>query len=163
MPLFHVHGLLAGLLAPLLARAEVLLPAGEGRFSASTFWRDLVEGGANVTWFTAVPTIHQILLLRAASGDGGDAERRHMVAAVARLRFVRSCSASLAPAVLADLERLAACVCCEAYAMTEVCHGHGAARGFRPALGRGRSTRLTQFCASLAGMPPDDQQPTRAA
>ena len=46
----------------------------------------------------------------------------------ASVRFVRSCSASLAPAVLADLERLAACVCCEAYAMTEVCHGHGAAR-----------------------------------
>lgn len=37
LPLFHVHGLLAGLLSSLAAGGAVTLPAG-GRFSASTFW-----------------------------------------------------------------------------------------------------------------------------
>ena len=47
----------AGMLAPFLAGAAVILPAG-GRFSASTFWRDAVEFGA--TFYTAVPTMHQV-------------------------------------------------------------------------------------------------------
>ena len=58
MPLFHVHGLLCGLLASLLAGGSVVLPP---RFSASSFWDEFVHHGAN--WYTAVPTIHQILLL----------------------------------------------------------------------------------------------------
>lgn len=49
----------AGMLAPFLAGAAVILPAG-GRFSASTFWRDAVEYGA--TFYTAVPTMHQVAL-----------------------------------------------------------------------------------------------------
>lgn len=44
MPLFHVHGLMAGLLAPLAAGAAVILPAA-GRFSAGTFWKDAVRPG----------------------------------------------------------------------------------------------------------------------
>ena len=50
----------AGMLAPFLAGAAVILPAG-GRFSASTFWRDAVEFGA--TFYTAVPTMHQVALV----------------------------------------------------------------------------------------------------
>ena len=49
----------AGLLAPLLAGAAVILPAG-GRFSAKTFWRDAGDYGA--TFYTAVPTMHQVRL-----------------------------------------------------------------------------------------------------
>lgn len=49
MPLFHVHGLMAGLLAPLAAGAGVVLPA-EGRFAASTFWTDAVAH--RVTFYT---------------------------------------------------------------------------------------------------------------
>lgn len=49
MPLFHVHGLMAGLLSPLAAGAAVILPAA-GRFAASTFWQDAVEHGA--TFYT---------------------------------------------------------------------------------------------------------------
>lgn len=45
MPLFHVHGLMAGLLAPLASGAAVILPAA-GRFSASTFWHDAVRAAA---------------------------------------------------------------------------------------------------------------------
>ncbi|KAK6155713.1 hypothetical protein DH2020_009961 [Rehmannia glutinosa] len=47
LPLFHVHGLLAGLLSSLGAGAAVALPAA-GRFSASTFWSDMIK--YNATW-----------------------------------------------------------------------------------------------------------------
>jgi acyl-CoA synthetase (AMP-forming)/AMP-acid ligase II len=57
MPLFHVHGLMAGTFAPLAAGGAVVLPVA-GRFSASVFWRDCVEHGA--TFYTAVPTMHQV-------------------------------------------------------------------------------------------------------
>ena len=56
MPLFHVHGLMAGLLAPLAAGAAVILPAAGG-FSARGFWQDAVQHQA--TFYTAVPTMHQ--------------------------------------------------------------------------------------------------------
>ena len=62
MPLFHVHGLMAGLLAPLAAGASVILPAA-GRFSAQTFWADAVKYQA--TFYTAVPTMHQACPCRA--------------------------------------------------------------------------------------------------
>ncbi len=57
MPLFHVHGLMAGLLAPLAAHASVVLPAA-GKFSAQHFWQDMCE--YQCTFYTAVPTIHQV-------------------------------------------------------------------------------------------------------
>lgn len=57
MPLFHVHGLLAGFLAPLFSKGGVIVPAN---FSASSFWHNFITYKAN--WYTAVPTIHQILL-----------------------------------------------------------------------------------------------------
>src|SRR5208337_4473666 len=65
MPLYHGHGLLAALLATLASGGTVLVPA-RGRFSAHTFWDDIDAVGA--TWYTAVPTIHQILLERAKTG-----------------------------------------------------------------------------------------------
>ena len=41
------------------------LPAA-GRFSASLFWEEVAE--ARATWFSAVPTMHQILLARHKAG-----------------------------------------------------------------------------------------------
>ncbi|KAG9441216.1 hypothetical protein H6P81_017070 [Aristolochia fimbriata] len=110
LPLFHVHGLLAALLGPLAAGAAVTLPAS-GRFSASAFWPDMRASGA--TFYTAVPTIHQILLDRHASRPEP---------AYPKLRYVRSCSASLAPAILARLEEAFGAPVLEAYAMTEASH-----------------------------------------
>jgi acyl-CoA synthetase (AMP-forming)/AMP-acid ligase II len=66
------------------------------------------------TWFTAVPTIHQILLERVAAEYPG---RQH-----ARLRFVRSCSAPLHPATARALERLVDAPVLCAYGMTETTH-----------------------------------------
>ncbi|KAL5214929.1 hypothetical protein ABZP36_004081 [Zizania latifolia] len=110
LPLFHVHGLLCGLLASLASGASVTLPAA-GRFSASTFWTDMREAGA--TWYTAVPTIHQIII------------DRHMARPEAEypaLRFIRSCSASLASVVMEKLEAAFRAPVVEAYAMTEASH-----------------------------------------
>ena len=67
MPLFHVHGLMAGLLGPLAARAAVILPAAGG-FSARTFWQDAVQQGA--TFYTAVPTMHQVPAPRLPDSHG---------------------------------------------------------------------------------------------
>ena len=60
MPLFHVHGLIGVALSSLFSGGTIVIPE---RFSASTFWHDRLEH--NATWFSAVPTIHQILLMRA--------------------------------------------------------------------------------------------------
>ncbi|KAM3382035.1 oxalate-CoA ligase [Capsicum galapagoense] len=110
LPLFHVHGLIAGLLSSLGAGAAVTLPAA-GRFSASTFWSDMKK--YNATWYTAVPTIHQILLDRHLSKPESD---------YPKLRFIRSCSAALAPSVMARLEEAFGAPVLEAYAMTEATH-----------------------------------------
>lgn len=110
LPLFHVHGLMCALLSSLASGASVALPAA-GRFSASTFWADMLAAGA--TWYTAVPTIHQIILDRHASRP----EPRYPA-----LRFVRSCSASLAPVILERLEAAFGAPVLEAYAMTEASH-----------------------------------------
>ncbi|KAJ7544750.1 hypothetical protein O6H91_09G091600 [Diphasiastrum complanatum] len=110
LPLFHVHGLMCSLLSSLAAGGTVILPAA-GRFSATAFWSDMKRYGA--TWYTAVPTIHQILLARHKSNP--ESEYPH-------LRFIRSCSASLAPAVMTNIEEAFSAPVLEAYAMTEASH-----------------------------------------
>ncbi|MFE4910193.1 AMP-binding protein [Streptomyces sp. NPDC056652] len=133
MPLFHGHGLLAALLAPLATGGCVLLPA-QGRFSAHTFWDDVRAGGA--TWFTAVPTIHEILLERAA--------REYPGPRVAPLRFVRSCSAPLSATTGRALERTLGVPVLSAYGMTESTHQATSqrppGRGTRKSGSVGRST-----------------------
>lgn len=108
MPLFHVHGLIGATLAPLSAGGTVVVP---GRFSAAAFW-PLVRAH-RVTWYSAVPTIHQVLLSRADT-DGAPHN--------AGFRFIRSCSSALAPATMAQLEERFGAPVIEAYAMTEASH-----------------------------------------
>ncbi|MCV7410165.1 acyl-CoA synthetase [Mycobacterium florentinum] len=111
MPLYHGHGLVATLLSTLASGGTVLLPA-RGKFSAHTFWDDINAVGA--TWYTAVPTIHQILLERAKTQrpEGGRAG----------LHFIRSCSAPLTTETAAALQdTFGATVVC-AFGMTEGTH-----------------------------------------
>lgn len=105
MPLFHVHGLLAAFLAPLYVGGSVIVPQ---RFSASDFWSDFVTYKAN--WYTAVPTIHQILL------------KTPLPNPIPNIRFIRSCSSPLSPKTLDDLEKTFNAPVLEAYAMTEASH-----------------------------------------
>jgi acyl-CoA synthetase (AMP-forming)/AMP-acid ligase II len=104
MPLFHVHGLMASTMATLLTGGTVVVPA---RFNALTFWRIVRDYG--VTWYSAVPTMHQLILTRKRSGDE-------------KLRFVRSCSAALAPDLMRRMEEYFAAPVLEAYGMTEASH-----------------------------------------
>src|SRR5207244_6634666 len=57
MPLFHVHGLVASTLSTLLSGGTVVAPA---RFNPLAFWRTVRDHHA--TWYSAVPTIHQLIL-----------------------------------------------------------------------------------------------------
>ena len=107
MPLFHVHGLIGVALSTLNTGGSVVIPS---RFSASRFWQEQSSTGA--TWYSAVPTIHQILLMRA---DDDDAPRKSF-------RFIRSCSAALAPSVFQELESRFGAPVLEAYGMTEASH-----------------------------------------
>lgn len=107
MPLFHVHGLIGATLSTLNSGGTVVIPP---RFSASAFWHQQAE--TNSTWYSAVPTIHQILLSR-ADEDGAPHES---------FRLIRSCSAALAPTVFDDLEYRFGAPVLEAYGMTEASH-----------------------------------------
>ena len=109
MPLFHIHGLIAALSAPLSAGGEVCCSPG---FNALKFFSWFTE--VRPTWYTGVPTMHQAILLRAANNP--DALKGH------RLRFIRSSSSALPPTVIAELERVFAVPVVEAYGMTEATH-----------------------------------------
>ena len=63
MPLFHVHGLVASTLATLSTGGTVVVPT---KFSPLSFWGVAQDVGA--TWYSAVPTIHQLLLARVKPG-----------------------------------------------------------------------------------------------
>ena len=109
MPLFHVHGLVASTLSTLLSGGTVVVPA---RFNPLSFWRTVRDYHA--TWYSAVPTIHQLILARSASGaKSPDA---------ASLRFIRSCSAPLPVETAEKLETLVGVPVLEAYGMTEASH-----------------------------------------
>lgn len=108
MPLFHIHGLVAGLFAPLSAGGAVTCTPG---FDALRFhrWIDRTQP----SWFTAVPTMYQLLQARA--------ERREL-SSTGALRFVRSSSAPMPPAALTAAEELFRAPFVEAYGMTEAAH-----------------------------------------
>lgn len=109
MPLFHVHGLVASTLATLYSGGKVVVAP---RFNPLSFWPSVRD--YRVTWYSAVPTIHQILLSRAKSGSRPRGAEN--------LRFVRSCSAPLPAQMMADMEDKFGVPVVEAYGMTEAAH-----------------------------------------
>jgi acyl-CoA synthetase (AMP-forming)/AMP-acid ligase II len=108
MPLFHIHGLMASTMATLSTGGTVVVPS---RFDPLTFWPAAAEHGA--TWYSAVPTIHQLLLLR---------NRGERPLGAEKLRFVRSSSSALAPDTMRQLEDRFGAPVLEAYGMTEASH-----------------------------------------
>jgi acyl-CoA synthetase (AMP-forming)/AMP-acid ligase II len=109
MPLFHIHGLIAGVMAPLSVGGEVCCTPG---FNALKFFGWMSD--ARPTWYTAVPTMHQAILMRARNYTE--------VIKANPLRFIRSSSSSLPPQVLAELEEVFGAPVVEAYGMTEAAH-----------------------------------------
>jgi len=109
MPLFHIHGLIAAVLAPLGVAGSIFCTPG---FNALRFFAWL--GEARPTFYTAVPTMHQAIVARAV--------RNREVIERNPLRFIRSASAALPPQVMAELEEAFGAPVLEAYAMTEAAH-----------------------------------------
>jgi len=109
MPLFHIHGLIAAVLSSLAAGGSVVCSPG---FNALRFfaWLDEVKP----SWYTAVPTMHQTILARA--------DRNAEIIARAKLRLIRSSSASLPPQVMTELEKVFGAPVIESYGMTEAAH-----------------------------------------
>lgn len=106
MPLFHIHGLVASTLAAFASGGSVVAPR---RIAPRRVWQQLAEHG--VTWFSAGPTLHHMLLDRV-----GEA------AAPVSLRFTRSCSSALSASLFERAEEIYGVPMLEAYGMTEASH-----------------------------------------
>ena len=109
MPLFHIHGIVAGVLSSLSAGSTIICAP---QFDALRFLRWVQQ--TQPTWFTAVPSIHQSVLALARS--------HRKLLAEAPLRFIRSCSAPLPQSTLKELELTFGVPVIEAYGMTEATH-----------------------------------------
>ncbi|MGA9667261.1 MAG: acyl--CoA ligase [Gallionella sp.] len=109
MPLFHIHGLIAGVLAPMAVGSQIFCTPG---FNALKFFGWMKE--CKPTWYTAVPTMHQTILARAASNMD--------VIEANPLRFLRSSSSSMPTQVIAELEKVFNAPLIESYGMTEAAH-----------------------------------------
>ncbi len=120
MPLFHIHGLSVNILGTILAGASVLCTPGlyATENGVGDFFEWLKPDDASdrkkITWYSAVPTMHQAILEYAeqAIAETGKAPDHS-------LRLIRNCSAALLPAIA---DRMATAFNCEVlptYAMTE--------------------------------------------
>ena len=107
MPLFHIHGLIGSTMATLLSGGVVVVPL---KFNALSFWRTVREH--RVTWYSGVPTMHQMVLART----------HHKAVEAASLRFMRSCSAPLSAELIHKMEDVFGVPFVEAYGMTEAAH-----------------------------------------
>jgi acyl-CoA synthetase (AMP-forming)/AMP-acid ligase II len=107
MPLFHIHGLVGSAMSTLLSGGTVVVPT---KFNALSFWRTVAEH--NVTWYSGVPTMHQLLLSRT----------KQKPAEADSLRFIRSCSAPFSAGLIHNIEQLFGVPFVEAYGMTEAAH-----------------------------------------
>lgn len=107
MPLFHIHGLIGSAMSTLLSGGTLVVPA---KFNALTFWKTVKEH--RVTWYSGVPSMHQVLLART----------HHKPVEAGTLRFIRSCSAPLSPELIHKIEGIFGVPFVEAYGMTEAAH-----------------------------------------
>lgn len=109
MPLFHIHGLIACLLASLGAGGSTVCTRG---FSAERLSNGLEHW--KPSWYSAVPTMHQAILAHA--------QTPRIQPGRSSLRFIRSSSAALPPSVMAGLEEMFGVPVIESYGMTEAAH-----------------------------------------
>ncbi len=106
MPFFHGHSLKGMLLSSLFAGASVMCTPD---FAPLMFFAWMAE--YRPTWYSAVPTMHQTILMHAAA--------HRQIIADSPLRFIRSSSAFLPPQVLTELARVFNVPVIEAYGTTE--------------------------------------------
>jgi acyl-CoA synthetase (AMP-forming)/AMP-acid ligase II len=148
MPLFHIHGLMASTMATLRTGGTVVVPP---KFDPMSFWPLAKEHAA--TWYSAVPTIHQMLLMR---------NRGELPPGAEKLRFIRSSSSALSPETMRQLESRFGAPVLEAYGMTEASH-QMASNPLPPAdrkpgtVGKGTGVRIGILDDSGALVPHGDQ------
>lgn len=109
MPLFHIHGLVACVLASLCSGGSTVCTRS---FNSEKFFDWLIE--FKPTWYSAVPTMHQAVL--------GQLQNRDQVTTKSALRFIRSSSAALPPSVMKSLRDAFSVPVIESYGMTEAAH-----------------------------------------
>ena len=103
LPLWHINAEVVGLLATLVSGGSLCL---DERFHRTGFW-SLVER-CQVTWINAVPAI----ISRLSILHEGEFVPE-------RIRFIRSASAPLSPALLSQFETMSGVPVIESYGMTE--------------------------------------------
>ncbi|ROV92500.1 hypothetical protein VSDG_06706 [Cytospora chrysosperma] len=103
--LFHIHGIVASLLAPLVSGGSVVVP---NKFDAGSTWTEFAK--LRCSWLSGTPSALQILLHAPGAGPG------------LGIKFLRSCSSPLLPSTFKTLQEVFQCPVLEAYAMTENAH-----------------------------------------
>jgi acyl-CoA synthetase (AMP-forming)/AMP-acid ligase II/acyl carrier protein len=108
LPLHHTHGLVSGLLMPLISGGSVVVAE---RFSADEVVP--MVGAEAISWISLPPAMHQALL---------DQQRLTPLAPGHRLRFLRSGAIAMPPHLRDGLEAAFAVPVLEAYGMSECPH-----------------------------------------
>lgn len=147
MPLFHIHGIVATLMAPLMAGGSVICCRER---DADQLLNQL--SSLRPTWLSASPTLLLALV---------DAAERRSERPTHQLRFLRSVTMPLAPAARLRLETVFRVPVIEVYGMTEassqVCSGRlpGSGVEFRPgSVGAAAGPEVTVLTPTGAHCPP---------
>jgi acyl-CoA synthetase (AMP-forming)/AMP-acid ligase II/acyl carrier protein len=111
LPLHHAHGLVSGLLMPLISGGSVVVAE---RFDAAELLQAIQE--LAISWISLPPAMHRALL---------DQQRRTPLEPGHRLRFLRSGAISLPPHLIASLQAAFGVPLVEAYGMSECPHISG--------------------------------------
>lgn len=104
LPLFHINAQVITVLSTLVSGGQIVITP---KFSASRFWHQITAN--DVTWVSAAPAIIAILLKT----------KPLQTPAAPALRFIRSASAPLLPAVQTEFENSFGIPILQAYGMTE--------------------------------------------
>ena len=115
LPLHHVHGIINGLTAMLLAGGTVEMYQ---KFDPRVVWRRWSEGGT--TMFMAVPTVYTRLISYYKETLVNTLEVGAAVDGVRKLRLVVSGSAALPTSVKEQFKEITGQVLLERYGMTEI-------------------------------------------
>jgi acyl-CoA synthetase (AMP-forming)/AMP-acid ligase II len=107
--LFHIHGLVGWLLATVASGGTLVCPPS---FDGLQFWKWV--GTYHPTWYSAAPTLHQVILDRASHNKA--------IVKANPFRFIRSSSAPLPPVVIEQMESILGAPVIESYSMTEAAH-----------------------------------------
>jgi acyl-CoA synthetase (AMP-forming)/AMP-acid ligase II/acyl carrier protein len=109
MPLFHIHGIVASLIAPLISGGSVICPQ-------SSLPQKLLEliHELEPTWTSLVPTMLQGLLIHKRMAGGPNNQHK--------LRIIRTSSAALPSKLFIAAEKEFGVPIIESYGMTEAAH-----------------------------------------